>query len=142
MHDAPRPEKVLPEQNIIGTIEPLPVLVTPAGADRAERSGRSCGYVAAKTWRYGAGDPFCNAPAVKGSSYCARHRARCAIAPASEAGTQAAAALLRAGDRESAPPAEFAYLVLPLMPELEADAEPRDIAGCLDVPAPDGHSDG
>lgn len=93
-----------------------------------------CGYVDAEAWHYGEGNPFCDAPALPGSSYCARHQALCAVAPDSPAGAAAARALAEAADAATVPPPELAFLAAVTLPELEAEAEPGDIAACVDLP--------
>jgi hypothetical protein len=86
-------------------------------------------------WRYGEAAPFCDAPALPRSSYCAHHRALCTIAPGSTAAETAGRALDHIADAASAPPPELAYLDAASVPELEAAAEPADIAACLDLPS-------
>jgi hypothetical protein len=54
-----------------------------------------CGYVVTPDWRYGAGSPFCDAPALPGGSYCARHRRRCVLPRASRLARRRAARLAR-----------------------------------------------
>jgi hypothetical protein len=78
--------------------------------------------------------PFCDAPALPGSSYCAQHRARCVIAPGSAAAERAARSLDEAAAAASASPGELAFLDAAAVPELEAAAERDDIAACLDLP--------
>jgi hypothetical protein len=95
-----------------------------------ERPGRErCGYVMAAQWRYGAGDPFCNAPAVRGSSYCAEHRALCEVDPETIEGQ------LLAGDQAAAAhavlPDEFPSLTAP---EALPDVEPDEGLAAIDVP--------
>jgi hypothetical protein len=51
----------------------------------------SCGYVIAEA--EGGLPRFCDAPTVRGSSYCVRHRALCQVAPGSAAAAQIAAEL-------------------------------------------------
>ena len=116
-------------QNITRTIaEPGALVIRRAAA-------APCGYVARGSWRYGEAGPFCDAPAVPGSSYCAEHRALCTIAPGSAAAAGAARALDQAADAARTPPPELFFLAAAPPPELDAAAEPEDIAGCLDVPA-------
>lgn len=50
----------------------------------------ACVYITAPTWRAGTA-PFCGAPALPGSSYCARHALLCGVDAASERGEQIAA---------------------------------------------------
>lgn len=82
--------------------------------------------------------PFCDAPALPGSSYCARHRALCILAPGSAAAESAARALDAAAAAAPAPPRELAFLGAASVPELEAAAERDDIAACLDLPPGSG----
>jgi len=119
-----------PYENITRTIARPPALVTlPLVASSAAAPDR-CGYVVREGWRYGMAPPFCDTPALPGSSYCAQHRAICILAPGSAAAARAARAL----DEAAAPaPRELAFL-----PELEAAAERDDIAACLDLPAGGG----
>ncbi|MGH7033229.1 MAG: hypothetical protein ACREFL_05825 [Stellaceae bacterium] len=49
-----------------------------------------CVYITPATWRAGAA-PFCGAPVLPGSSYCARHAPLCGVDPASKRGEQIAA---------------------------------------------------
>ncbi|MGH7034880.1 MAG: hypothetical protein ACREFL_14205, partial [Stellaceae bacterium] len=49
-----------------------------------------CVYIAAAKWRAGAA-PFCGAPVLPGSAYCARHAPLCGVDPASKRGEQIAA---------------------------------------------------
>ena len=89
-------------------------------------------------WRYGGATPFCDAPALPGSSYCAGHRALCTIAPGSAAAETAALALDRAAAAAPSPPPELGFLDAASVPELDAAAEPEDIAACLDLPPEPG----
>jgi hypothetical protein len=77
--------------------------------------------------------PFCDAPALPGSSYCARYRALCVIAPGSAAAERAARRLDEAAAAASAPSGELEFLDAAAVPELEAAAERDDIAACLDL---------
>jgi len=126
----PRPQTLNPYVNITRTIaRPAPfVTVRDAAPER-------CGYVALVGWRYGAAPPFCDAPALPGSSYCAHHRSLCIIAPGSAAAELAARTLDAAAAAAPAPPRELAFLDAAAVPELEAAAERDDIAACLDLPA-------
>jgi len=84
-----------------------------------------CSFIVTARWRFGGADPFCNAPAVPGSAYCARHLARCAAAPESE--------LALAGDVEAPPPPpELRYLREAALPELLPEAE-DELRALLDV---------
>jgi hypothetical protein len=132
MVDHQRPQPLSPYENITRTIAESPPLVTTRRA-AVER----CGYVARDGWRYGTAAPFCDAPALAGASYCARHHALCTIQPGSAAAETAVRALDRIADVVPTPPPELAYLDVAAVPELEAAAERADIAACLDLP-PEG----
>lgn len=93
----------------------------------------TCAYVAAIAWRYGAGDPFCGAPAVPGSSYCAPHHALCALVAGSAEAAGAARAQADAGG-ETPPLPGLIRNELPLPLEVDADEDPRELAACLDLP--------
>ena len=96
-----------------------------------------CAYVAATAWRYGAGGPFCGAPALPGSSYCAPHHALCALVAGSAEAAGAARAQADAGGEP--PPGLISRALirheLPLPLEVDADEDPRELAACLDLPA-------
>ena len=81
-----------------------------------------------ENWRYGDGDPFCGAPTVEGSAYCATHRALCQIPPGTRAGIAAARALRR--EAETATPPASGLLDAPALPELESAAE---VAALVDL---------
>lgn len=136
MDHQPRPHTLNLYENITRTIAQPPALVTLQlvtgnGAAAPDR----CGYVVREGWRYGMAPPFCDAPALPGSSYCAHHRALCIVAPGSAAAERAARRLDEAAAAESAPPpGELEYLDAAAVPELEAAAERDDIAACLDLP--------
>jgi hypothetical protein len=78
--------------------------------------------------------PFCDAPALPGSSYCAQHRALCIVAPGSAAAERAARTLDEAAAAASGSPGELEFLDAAAVPELDAAAERDDIAACLDLP--------
>jgi len=84
-----------------------------------------CGFVVAQGDRH----PFCDRPALKGSSYCARHHALCTVAPDSDE----AARLLREQDRISAesapPPPELAQLAAADLPEPMDESDAERLAG-------------
>ena len=130
----PRPQPLSHNENITRTIADAPPLVTICRSP-LER----CGYVVRDGWRYGEAAPFCDAPALPRSSYCAHHRALCTIAPGSTAAETAGRALDCVAEAAPAPPPELAYLDAASVPELEAAAEPEDIAACLDLP-PEGNA--
>ncbi|MGH6980314.1 MAG: hypothetical protein ACREFC_03830 [Stellaceae bacterium] len=83
----------------------------------------------------------CALPALPGSAYCATHRLLCVIDPETGDGARAIRALEREARDPSAVPPEFAHLLGQRLPELEADDEPRDIAGCLDIAPRDRRDD-
>ena len=94
----------------------------------------TCAYVAAVAWRYGAGDPFCGAPSLPGSPYCAPHHALCALVAGS---AEAAGAVRAQSDPEGEappPPPGLIRSELPLPLELDAEEDPRELAACLDLP--------
>ena len=72
-----------------------------------------CVYIIAATWRVGAA-PFCGAPVLPGSSYCARHAVLCGVDPASERGEQIAAE-------------QDAAAAVDLLPDCEACAVPEPL---------------
>jgi hypothetical protein len=102
------------------------VTVNEIGIDAAARSLNQCCFVAAEQWRYGSGEPFCNAPAAPGSAYCVRHLAHCA-AERPETGA--------VGEGEAPPPPELGFLAEVALPELIPD-DPREIRALLDVEPP------
>lgn len=85
-----------------------------------------CGYVVAP-----GATPFCDRPALAGGSYCAWHRALCAVAPASPAFDALTAAQIAAADTRAVPPPELGWLNAPPEPFDESDDE--RLAG-LDLP--------
>jgi hypothetical protein len=89
--------------------------VTSAGVP--PRRAGLCGYVVAP----GAA-PFCDRPALPGGSYCAWHRALCAVAPTSAQFAALADAQMRAGDSHALPP-----------PEAVDESDAERLAG-LDLP--------
>jgi hypothetical protein len=95
------------------------------------RTREPCGYIVAE----GAGGvQFCDAPAVRGSSYCAHHRARCGVAPDTQAGRALVAELAREAERPPLAP-------IPL-DALEFDAtEPEEVIATLDLPRADAAED-
>jgi hypothetical protein len=106
----------------------------------ADREVPRCSYVDAEAWRYADPSPFCDAPAVRGSAYCARHQALCRLAPGSPAAIAAAEALAQAGETPP-PPRELGFLDALPIPEPEGDVTERDaIDDCLDRWDHDGAS--
>lgn len=92
-----------------------------------ERTREPCGYIIAEG---GAGVRFCDEPAAAGSSYCARHRAICSVAPDTPEGRALAAELAREADRPPLPGVGCHPLL-----ELE-DIEPAEVIELLDLPQP------
>lgn len=87
-----------------------------------------CGYVIEP-----GATPFCDRPALAGSSYCAWHRALCAVAPASPAFAALVSAQLAVADNRAASPPELGWINAP--PEFFDESEDERLAG-LDLPAP------
>jgi len=108
------------------TVAPAAPAVT--GEPAALHRAGLCGYVVAP----GAA-PFCDRPALAGGSYCAWHRALCAVGPASPDFAALANAQLRAGDALSMPPPEFGWLAAPGPPEPLDESDAERLAG-LDLP--------
>jgi hypothetical protein len=76
---------------------------------------------------------FCDEVAAPGSSYCARHRALCAIPAESPEGQRIGRDLAALADREPRPPAELAHLASVAVPEqFDPDDPEDDVAACLD----------
>jgi hypothetical protein len=127
MNDPADQHVILPlNENITGTIRLAPDLVIIESekfylyvCDGAPR----CSYVEAEDWHYGEGSPFCDAPTVPGSSYCARHKALCRLDPDAEA---------------ELPPAEPGQ---PDPPEPLIPTEPEEVLPALDLPARPADSD-
>ncbi|HTC18474.1 MAG TPA: hypothetical protein VK690_05125, partial [Stellaceae bacterium] len=89
------------------------------------KPGGRCGFVVAP----GSSQPFCDAPALPGSSYCARHHALCAVKPDSDE----AARLLRDQDSAAAragpPPPELGFLAAGDPPERIEENDAEKLAG-------------
>jgi hypothetical protein len=119
-----------------GTLAEIPAPVTKNSEiyNLDVRSGPArCGYVVAQDWRYGGADPFCNAPAVPGSSYCAKHLALCAVAPGTKAGARILADQAAAARSDGTPPEAAGRAPALTEPEpLDAEAG-ADLEG-LDLP--------
>lgn len=77
---------------------------------------------------------FCDRPALRGCSYCAGHRALCAVDPASPDFAALAEAQARAGDVLVVPPPELAWFRAPAPPERLDESDDEVLAG-LDLPA-------
>jgi hypothetical protein len=95
---------------------------------RCETEGR-CGFVVAP----GSNHPFCDAPALRGSSYCARHHALCAVAPDSEEAVWLARDQDNAASRAGPPPPELGFLAAGYPPERIEENDAEKLAG-LDLP--------
>jgi len=94
-----------------------------------------CGYVFGAADERGR-DRFCNAPAMVGSSYCARHRARCTADPQSPKGRAIAVALRWHAEHAPGPPSQCTHLDAAILPEPMLPEEPRDLLALLDYPPP------
>ena len=81
-----------------------------------------CAFVIVDDWRYGDGNPFCDAPALAGRAYCARHWALC---NAGADGREAEPA------ETAGPPAEFAHLE-PV--DVSEPVEPSETPAEFDLP--------
>jgi hypothetical protein len=80
-------------------------------------------------WEYGGRDPFCGAPATKGSAYCADHRRLCQIASGSTAAAEASRALTRTGHDAPPPPRELSFLQSLPIPERDLEPDPSPELG-------------
>jgi hypothetical protein len=78
-------------------------------------------------------EKFCEAPALRGSPYCARHRALCLVAPDSAEGTALLREIERAAD-EAPPPTVGPMLV----PEMLEPVAPEEAAHSIDLPRTQG----
>lgn len=107
------------DENITGTITEARHPVT------ANRAAEPCGYVVAEG---PGGVRFCDAPALRGSSYCPHHRALCQVAPGTPEAAAIVAALAREADRPPLPG-------VGCDPVLELDeTEPEEALATLDLP--------
>jgi hypothetical protein len=93
------------------------------GLEPAESAPRGCAYIAADTWPPGT-PPFCGAPVLLGSPYCAEHTRLCTVDPASEAGARVAITQELAA--RAAPPPELDHLTPIALPEPVEDDEKLD----------------
>lgn len=82
-----------------------------------------CGYVVVEDWQYGQGSPFCDAPALPGRAYCARHWALCHRPDEAREAEPA---------DTGGPPAELAHLEPVDLPE---PGEPAEALAELALPA-------
>lgn len=112
----------------LSQIVPSPEAVNAIGIEIADDTINRCSFVAAEHWRYGSGEPFCNARAAAGSAYCMHHLARCA-AETSETDAFGGADV-------PPPPPELAYLAETVLPEPIPD-DPREFRALVDVEPPD-----
>src|SRR5579864_2141020 len=82
-------------KNISRTLLDFRAAAKPGFWARSEALGRDkadeprCAYIAADSWPPGA-PPFCGAPVLLGSPYCAEHTRLCTADPASEEGARIA----------------------------------------------------
>lgn len=98
---------------------------------------RGCAFVAREPAASGRASPFCDAPALPGSAYCADHHAICDVAPGSAESERLGRDLEREAATESPPPEELSFLASVEIPEPEPEAESEDWTGCLDgLPKP------
>src|SRR5262249_10044011 len=74
--------------------------------------------------------PFCDAPALPGSSYCACHQPLCVVAPESPEGRRLGLALDAEAEAPE-PPDELAHLAVCETPEAMAE-DPDELAVLLD----------
>jgi len=121
-------------------IQPDRACVNGGASGFAADATARCGYIAGERWRHDPLGPFCDAPAVSGGSYCARHHALCTASAASAAGRALAAALQEAVDDAPEPPPELAHLMAAALPEPVPEDE-RDLLVLLDHPPPRHHDD-
>ena len=109
-------------ENISGTLAlPHPPVTCEAARINHDVYRRPCGFVLREA-RRGRPARFCDAPAVPGSSYCARHRAVCLVAPDSAAAAPIRRALDRAAERTAPPPPRLDAVELPEPDEADEDA--------------------
>ncbi len=142
MHGGVRPRKVLVLQgNTTRTIDLPPPIVT-GEAVATDRRGGGCSFVVIEDWHYGAGDPFCGAPAEPRSPYCALHRALCVVPLETPAARAAKRALRAAARAETPPPAALAFLAPWAVPDPGiAPEETRAVMASLDLTPPSRHDD-
>ena len=79
------------------------------------------------------GPRFCDAAAIRGSAYCARHRALCGAAPDTPEGATLARELEREADTVLTPPHDLARLEFTPLLEPQDEDEPAEIAGLVDA---------
>jgi hypothetical protein len=110
----------------------FPAFVSPLDIkyNHSEQLSAQCSYVIAEGWHYGEPAPFCDAPTAPGSSYCAEHRALCAVPLGSVAATRVLAAQAHAARGSGTPPPPPEPLDLDADEALNAlDLPRRDAAG-------------
>jgi hypothetical protein len=107
------------------------------GPEPALSVERRCVYIAAETWPPGA-PPFCGAPVLLGSPYCAEHTRLCTADPASEEGARIA--LTQDLAARAAPPPELDHLAPIALPERAPDDDKLD-ASELPANARPDHTD-
>ena len=118
-----------PNKNISGTLPAAHPPVTSAAAGfNHDVQFHPCGYVLREA-RPGRPARFCDAPAMPGSSYCARHRALCQVSPDSAAAAPIRSALDHAAERTAPPPPRLDAVALP-----EPYEEDEDALAELDLP--------
>jgi len=122
----PRPGCTLEYENKTSTTITFAAAPVTTAAVPPRRAGL-CSYVVAP----GAA-PFCDRPTLPGGSYCACHRALCAVAPTNAQFAALADAQMRAGD-SLAPPPELGWLAAPAPPEALDESDAERLAG-LDLP--------
>lgn len=120
-----RDDSTLPDENKTST-----TVAQSAPSVTAVESRRTglCGYVIAPGAKH-----FCDRPVLASSSYCAWHRALCAVAPTSPAFAVLAADLIGAAETRAGSLPELGRFSAP--PEFFDESEDDRLAG-LDLPAP------
>ena len=123
-------------KNKTGTFSTFPVKPGDACASDVLNDAR-CAFVAREPGTEGRSSPFCDAPALRGSAYCAEHHAVCDFAPGSEESERLGRDLDREAETVPPPPEELSFLASVEIPEPEPDEEPEDLSACLDgLPKP------
>jgi hypothetical protein len=123
MHGHPLPFRndLTPNENISGTLLDFRARskrgfsAQTLGSEPAESGPQGCAYIAADIWPPGA-PPFCNAPVLLGSPYCAEHTRLCTVDPASAEGERIAITQDLAA-RAASPPPELDHLTPIALPE-------------------------
>ncbi len=104
-------------------------------SDLGEKIGPTCCFIAAESWPAGE-PPFCGAPALPGSPYCASHASLCAAAARSPKGARIALAQDLAARAE--PPPELGHLAVCVVPE---EREGQEGLERWDMPGAAGFAD-